>query len=58
MVFYIVVVIVKEGGVGKYFIRSYMVGDIYDFDDELRGMDLGVRYYVLCFIIFKIFIRC
>lgn len=35
-----------------------MASDTYDSDDELRGMDPGVRYHVLCPITSKIFIRC
>lgn len=55
---YIAAAIAKEGGVGKHSTRSHMAGDIYDSDDELRGMDPGVRYHVLCPITSKIFIRC
>lgn len=55
---YIAAAIAKEGGVGKHSTRSHMAGDTYDSDDELRGMDPGVSYHVLCPITSKIFIRC
>ena len=42
---YIAAAIAREGGGGKHPARNLrrMVGDDYDSDDELRGMEPGVR---------------
>ena len=47
---YIAAAIAKEGGEGRLSTRnlSRLVGDSYDSDDELRGMDPGVRCHDLC----------
>ena len=47
---YIAAAIAKEGGEGRHSTRNHMVGDSYDSDDDLRGMDPGVRYDILHFI--------
>ena len=45
---YIAAAIAKEGGGGRHSTRnlSRVVGDDYDSNDELRGMEPGVRRYV------------
>lgn len=39
---YIAAAIAKEGGEGRHSTRNHMVGDSYDSDDDLRGMDPGL----------------
>lgn len=45
---YIAAAIAKEGGGGRHSTRnlSRVVGDEYDSDDELRGIEPGVRRHV------------